>query len=649
MRTSRRKVLKAGIAAAAVSAVSASLPHLAAAEDRRPNIVWIVCHDIYARWIGCYGNTLAKTPTIDGLARDGVLYNNAFTICPVCAPSRFTLVTGLYPQTCAPAQQMRAFGVLPPSFKPLPILMREAGYYCTNNFFTDYNMAGDQKALWDACDPKAHWRNRPAGKPFFSVYDYGITHESQVFGDQPTTTDPARVDIPPFLPDNPRMRQLLARCTDVQNKQDLATAHLLGELHEDGLDDNTFVFFMADHGGVHPRSKRYCFEDGLHVPLIVRAPLAYQELVGTPSGKPSDELISHVDMAPTVLSLARVEIPSAMRGRPFMGKTHAPEHDFVFSMRDRMGERYDFSYSVRDKHYRYTRNYMPQRIYAQHGAYEWQSEGYQAWQSAHLAGELKGPQTAFWKTKPSEELYEVAADPHSIVNLADAPEQQARLIRMRKALDGFIVSFHDNGFIPEGANAQGYVASRVPGAYPLQEVLEIANLTIERNPRNIPAFVRGLDHPNDIVRFWNVHGLVLVAPLSGATLAEARKRLKTEKVDYVRCGYAEALIASGEYDSARDALMEIALNESSSKVAIRALNIISLLPNDQLVPIRGQIAQINQIKNQYLKDLSNMLVARVDNKYTPSFNAFSGFPGMRQPFKPGQMPTRPEFMPEPDV
>ena len=644
MKPSRRTVLKSGIATAAVSALSTSLPHLANAEDRRPNIVWILCHDIYAPWIGCYGNTLAKTPTIDGLARDGVLYKNAFTTCPVCAPSRFTLVTGLYPQTCAPAHQMRAHGVLPPSFKPLPILMREAGYYCTNNFFTDYNMAGDQKALWDACDRTAHWRNRPAGKPFFCVYDYGITHESQIFGDQPTTTDPASVDIPPFLPDKPRVRQVLARCTDIQNRQDLATAHLLRELHEDGLDDSTFVFFMADHGGVHPRSKRYCFEDGLHIPLIVRAPRAYHSFVKTPRGKPSDELISHVDMAPTVLSLAGVEVPSTMRGRPFMGRTRVPEHDYAFSMRDRMDERYDLSYSVRDKRYRYTRNYMPQRIYGQHEAYEWQSDAYQAWQAAHLAGELKGPQTAFWNTKPSEELYEVAADPHSILNLAEAPEHQAQLIRMRKALDDFIVAFHDNGFIPEDSSAQGYVASRVPGAYPLQDVLEIANLAIQRNPRNLSTFVRGLDHPNYIVRFWNVHGLLLLAPLSGKTLAEVRKRLNTETVDDVRCGYAEALIASGEHESAREAMMEIAQKENSSKVSIRALDIVSLLPNEQLVPIREQLARIGETGSNYLKDLTNMMIARADNTYTPSFNAFP-----THGLKPGQMPTRPHKPAVPDV
>jgi hypothetical protein len=249
---------------------------------------------------------------------------------------------------------------------------------------------------------------------------------------------------------------------------------------------------------------------------------------------------------------------------------------------------------------------------------------------------LKGHQAAFWNTKPSEELYEIAGDPHSLLNLAGAPEHQAQLISMRKALDDFIVAFHDNGFIPEDSSAQGYVASRVPGAYPLQEVLEVANLAIERKPRNLARFMRGLDHPNYIVRFWNVQGLLLLAPLYGKALAKARKRLNTETVDVVRCGYAEALIASGEHELARDAMMEIAQSESDSKVCIRALDIISLLPNDQLVPIREQLARIGMRGSSYIKDLTNIMVVRADNKYTPRFNAFPS-----PELKPGQMPTRP--------
>lgn len=615
MGISRREILKSGIATVAASGLAC----LAPAEESRPNMIWIVCHDIHAAMLGCYGNSLARTSAIDRFAGEGTLYKNAFTTAPVCAPSRFTLISGLYPSTCAPGHQQRSAGALPMGHKPLPVLMREAGYYCTNNVFTDYNMAVDQAGLWDEDTNKAHWRNRPAGKPFFCVYDYSITHESRAFGHMATIIDQAAVTVPPFLPDTPETRQVLARNTDMQDNMDAAFAHLMDELHEDGLDDSTIVFFVSDHGGVYPRSKRFLYEDGTNVPLIVRVPRAYQHLAGTRAGQVSEELISHVDMAPTVLTLAGVKVPPLMMGQAFMGIHRAPSREYVFSMRDRMDEICDLMYTVRGKRYRYIRNYMPQRIYGQHHAYSWQLESYQSWEREHLKGTLNKTQEAFWQQKPSEELYDVPNDPQCVKNLANAPQHRADLLKMRSVLDEFILSHNDNGLIPESASGEGYEASRVPGAYPVKQVLETANLAIERDPKNIPAFVRGLDDPNDIVRYWNAYGLVLAAPVFSPVLAAIQERMETEKVDFVRVGLAEALIASGHVEPGRDELLKIAQGESELTVQMRAANVLLGMPADQLAPVREQLVRLSS-EGDFINIASQtmVIVARIDGKYNPS-------------------------------
>jgi arylsulfatase A-like enzyme len=613
MRISRRTLMGTCAALAIAPGLTAR-----ASTPARPNIVWIIVHDLHAPLIGCYGNALAKTPAIDSLARDGVRYTNAFTTTPVCAPSRFALLTGAYPSACAPAHQQRAAAKLPEALRPLPLHMRAAGYYSTNNVFTDYNLDGDEGAFWDDCDIKAHWRNRPPDKPFFSVYNYLITHEMHVFGDHPSVTDQAMVEVPPFLPDLREVREVLARNIDIVNQQDLAVAHLLQELEDDGLVDNTFVFFLADHGGVYPRSKRFCYEDGLRVPLLVRVPARWRHLVHSQVGQPTDELVSHVDLAPATLALAGVPIPKSMMGRPFLGARETPKREYAFSMRDRMDERYDLVHSVRDRHYHYIRNYNPQRIYGQHQAYGWQSIAYQAWERAHLAGKLNEVQGRFWRTKPVEELYDIIADPHEVKNLADDPAHRVQLERMRRALDAHILETNDNGFIPEESAGAGYDESRAPGAYPLKTVLETANLALAADPKNVPRFLTGLDHPNATVRFWNTQGLVLARAASKKVAESLARRISLEPDYNVRCGLAEALMVAGDPDAARQTLAAILQGDAPGKAKLRALNVLTILSPDELRPARDVIAPFGDMRDEYLHEAGKYLTLMIDGRYSPN-------------------------------
>ena len=612
MRMSRRQLMTT----AAAIVASPRLAEAYAQPPERPNIVWIVVHDVHAPLIGCYGNALAKTPSIDSLSRDGVRYTNAFSTTPVCAPSRFAMITGAYPAACAPAQHQRAEAQLPDTVRPLPLHMRAAGYYCTNNVFTDYNTNADEGAFWDDCDIKAHWRNRPSGKPFFSVYNYLITHETNIFRRGPTQADQAKVDIPPFLPDRPEIREVLARNVDIVNQQDIAVAHVLQELADDNLADDTFVFFLADHGGVHPRSKRYCYDDGLRVPLLVRVPAKWRHLAKSTIGQQNDELVSHVDLAPTVLALAGVPIPETMTGRAFLGPHLLPKRDYAFSMRDRMDERYDLIHTVRDKQYRYIRNYNPQQILGEHQAYEWQSVAYQAWERAHLAGELNDVQGQFWRPKLVEELYDTYADPREIANVASDPARQVDLKRLRSALDAHLIAINDNSLIPEDSPGTGYDASRAPGANPLPAVIAAANLALEQDARNRPRLLRGLEHANATVRFWSAQGLVHV-PLPDDARKTVVLRLGTETDANVRCILAEALAGAGQFGRAVQALVTILQQDAPEKAKLRALNVLTVLPREHILAARDVVAAYAAMPDGNFASAGKYLLLKLDAQYRP--------------------------------
>src|SRR4051812_26402557 len=257
-----------------------------AQEPARPNILWIVSEDNNP-YLGCYGDKLAQTPTLDALAKEGILYRNCFSTAPVCAPSRFTLITGMYATSCGPALHMRASGKGPKDLRGFPAYLRAAGYYCTNNAKTDYNAPIDLKDAWDASGKNAHWRNRPKGKAFFAAFNHEVTHESSVFGKfepLPDGTKPAEVRLPAYCPDTPEARADRALYYDQHRRLDQQVAELLRQLKKDGLEEETIVFYYGDNGGVLPRSKRFAYDSGLHVPLIVRYPKKWQQLAPAAAG-----------------------------------------------------------------------------------------------------------------------------------------------------------------------------------------------------------------------------------------------------------------------------------------------------------------------------------------------------------------------------
>jgi N-sulfoglucosamine sulfohydrolase len=431
---------------------------------RRPNIVWISNEDMSPH-LGVYGDRSARTPVLDRLARESVRYTRAFTTAPVCAPSRAAIITGMY-QSSIGAQHMRTtedrvpelpgpYLAVPPFYvKAFPEYLRAAGYYTTNRAKTDYQF-GVPFTIWDELGRNAHWRNRAnKDQPFFSVFNLEVTHESQIFPSSPArkgkrlVTDPTELDVPPYYPDTPSVREELARMYDNIADMDAQVGEILKQLVDDGLAENTIVFYWSDHGDGVPRAKRSLYDSGLRVPLMIRWPKTLGSTMAP--GSVRGELVSFIDLAPTVLALAGVEIPAHLQGRVLVGPRATPAPEFVFAARDRMDIEYDMMRSARDTRFLYIRNFSPELPYAGHIIYRNQSAIMQEWFRLQAERKLTGP-AALWMrtTRPAEELYDTQADPYQIHDLSPDPAHRATLVRMRAAVTDWMARIADQGLINE--------------------------------------------------------------------------------------------------------------------------------------------------------------------------------------------------------
>ena len=436
--------------------------------QNQPNILWITCEDI-SPTLSFYGDNTANTPALDKLAAESLIYTNAFATVGVCAPARSSIITGMYPISIG-TQNMRtgkdyfSWGlrkydepsgardiegnvvplysvVTPPEVKCFTEYLRASGYYCTNNAKTDYQFASPVSA-WDANGNNAHWKNRANGQPFFAVFNLNVTHESRIWvnKDKPLTVDPAVVPLPPYYPDNPVVRQDVARNYSNIELMDAQVASLLKEVEEAGLLDNTIIFFYSDHGGPLPRGKREHYDSGLKIPFLIRLPN------GKSVGR-IDELISFVDLAPTVLSLAGSPIPEHLQGNAFLGRQKSVmERDYVYGSGDRFDEFPDRIRTVRDKNYLYVRNFHPELPRYKDVSYRKNMDMMNTLLALNDEGALSGPTARWFETsKPSEELYDVNADPFNMKNLVNDPRYADKLTEMRNALENWLVQVGDKG------------------------------------------------------------------------------------------------------------------------------------------------------------------------------------------------------------
>jgi arylsulfatase A-like enzyme len=545
----------------------------------RPHILWLVSED-NGRFLGCYGDPLARTPTIDRLAREGVLYERCFTQ-PVCAPSRFTLITGVNAASAGPAEHMRAQGKIPPWLQGFPALLREAGYYTANNSKTDYNSPVSIKQAWNESGKAAHWRQRPDPQsPFFSVFNHEVTHESCLFSAKGgeknlPLTDRSQVRVPPYQPDTPEIREDWGHYYDQLAQLDGQLAAKLADLKQAGLAEDTIVFYFSDNGGVLPRSKRFLQASGTHVPLIIYFPPKWRHLAPAAPGSRIKDPVSFVDFAPTILSLAGVKIPDYLQGRAFAGPARAT-NEFVFCTRDRMDERYDMMRAVADRRWLYIRNFRPDLAYVQPLDYMFRARGYQSWAREAAAGKLTPATAQFWGAKPAEELYDCTADPDNVKNLAADPAHRATLERFRAALQQHTLAINDNGFLPEGSLLEGYAASRQPGAYPLEKVFALATLASDRDVKNLPQFIAALAADCEPLRWWAAQGCTILGT-NAAPAAAALRRSLDDPSGAVQVAAAEALAALGQTDAALPALERCLQKTDAPFFALQAANVLGRL------------------------------------------------------------------------
>jgi arylsulfatase A-like enzyme len=609
-----------------------NMPGLYAGADKsegaRPNMLWLVSED-NDTLLGCYGDKVARTPTLDKLAGKGVLFENCFAQ-PVCAPSRFTLITGMYAVSCGPANHMRAQGKTPAWLKGFPAFLREKGYYASNNAKTDYNSPINVKQAWNESGRNAHWRNRSnAEQPFFSVFNHEVTHESCLFPlkDVPFNfkpTDPARVRIPSYQPDTPEMRADWARYYDHLAILDHQIAAKLKDLEDGGLAENTIVFYYSDNGGVLPRSKRFLEASGTHVPLIIYFPPRWRHLAPAPPGSRIKDPVSFVDFAPTVLSLAGVAIPENMQGHAFAGPAKGPPNQFVFLTRDRMDERYDMMRSVVDGRWLYIHNFRPDLPYVQPLQYMFQARGYQSWARVAREGKLTRATAQFWGEKPTEELYDLVTDPDNVKNLAADTSHYATRDRFRAALKQRVVAVNDNGFLPEGSALEGYDASRKPGAYPLERVFDLASLASERNPANLPELITALEDPCEPLRWWAAQGCAMLREKAAPAEAALRKRFE-DASGAVQVAAAEALARIGQTDSALPVLERWLSNADSPWIGLQAANVLDRLGEsarpalpvlrEKLSKVASQDGASNPL--QYQRRILQRIIAVLDGKAPP--------------------------------
>lgn len=571
----------------------------------RPNILWLTSED-HGPHLGSYGDRFATTPNLDALAARGLRYERAWSVHPVCAPARTALITGRYPASLG-AEHMRSLVPLPPEVRLYPQFLREAGYYCTNNQKEDYNVVPNG-VVWDESSARAHYTNRPAGAPFFAVFNFTESHESQVRRRPHTAVhDPSQVPLPPQHPDDPAVRQDWAQYHDQVSAVDRRVGAALEELRRLGLAEDTIVFFYSDHGPGLPGYKRSARDAGLRVPLIVHFPEKWRALAPpdyAPGGA-SPRLVSFVDLGPTVLSLAGVAPPAGMHGTAFAGPHAGPPPALLFGGRGRMDERTDLVRAVTDGRHVYVRNYLPHLPAGQPVKYMFETPTTQVWWREFQAGGLPPAQAAFWQPRPAEELYDLRTDPHETNNLARLPASAPLLGRFQAALNDHLLATAQVTAVPEALlrtlNAGGPLTAEATRA-------DVRAVWAAADRASRPDVTAGelaalLREGPDPVRWWGATGCLIrgadtVQALRGELLALLRRPDES-----VRIAAAEALARHGDAADRRTGVaMLVRLADPRPNdffVAVAALQALDRLAPEvaaELAPRRMDLAGFPRIE-----------------------------------------------------
>ena len=547
------------------------------AEPTRPNILWLVSEDNGPQ-LGCYGDSYADTPNLDAFATKALRYQTCWSNAPVCAPARTTLISGMH-ATSLGGHHMRSGVNLTAKIKLYPQVLREAGYFCSNRSKTDYNFTS-QEAGWHESGKKAHYRNRPDKEmPFFSILNFTISHESKIrVRPHRLVHDPAKAPIPAYHPDTPEVRHDWAQYYDKMTVMDSQVGAALRELEKEGLADSTIIFYYGDHGSGMPRSKRWPFDSGLRVPLLVHVPKAYRSHAPEDyvAGGTTDRKVAFVDFAPTLCSLVGVDPPANMQGAAFAGAKSAPAKDYLFGYRGRMDERIDMVRSVTDGRFVYMRHFYPDRPYLKHVSYMFETPTTAVWKKMFDAGELNAAQAKFWQNKPVEELFDLQSDPDEVKNVATVTEHAAKLTELRAQLKSWMVSTRDMGLFPE-AEMHRMVGDGSPRDFSESGQVDFARLVdvawaATDETMSTESLIDMADSEEAIYRYWAARGLSLEGQVASLN------QLMADESPSVAIAACDGLLVSGTQSQrglATTRLVELAnVKLHGHFSAVAALNVL---------------------------------------------------------------------------
>jgi uncharacterized sulfatase len=585
----------------------------------RPNFVWILSEDNSKHYLKLFDKDGAPTPNIEALARDGIVFERAFSCGPVCSVARTTLATGCYgPRIGTQYHRKLKLAPMPKGLRMFPAYLREAGYYTTNNSKKDYS-AVEGAGVWDESSKRATWRKRPTKEtPFFHMQSFGQSHESSLHFKRADMkrgtlqTSPDSVKLADCHPDTPTFRYTYARYHDRMGVIDQAVGKLVGQLRQDGLLDDTFIFYFGDHGGVLPRSKGYVYESGLHVPLVVRVPENWQHLASMKRGSRTKGFVEFVDFGPTLLNLAGLKVPKQVDGRPFLGADVSAEslaeRTEAFGHADRFDEKYDFCRSLRMGDFKYIRNYHAYYPDGLQNNYRYRMLAYAEWRTLFRDGKLNAQQRQFFEARPAEQLFDIETDPHEVRNLAGDPEHAQSLRDLRGLLAQRLKEMPDLSFYPESdmvARAMDNpVAFGQTHKKEIARLIDVADLCLMPLAEAKPKLEKAMASENPWERYWALVAGSCFGERAKSLVPAAEARLKDDE-RLVRVRAAEFLGIAGAADP-RPTLYD-ALNTTKSDVEALIIFNTAVFFNDRAT--RAYPFDLNQLN---MKATGGQVMRRIE-------------------------------------
>ena len=558
-------------------------------EQSIPNIVWLTTEDNAPHHMKLYNEDGVSMPVIEKLAKEGIVFDNAFSNAPVCSVARSTLITGCYaPRVFTQFHRRAQHAPLPQGLMPFPFYLRQAGYYTTNNHKQDYNFIMPE-GVWDESSKKATYKNRKPGQPFFHVQNHTVTHEGSLHFDQEAIDNTAEEDLEhikvfPYHPDTKTFRYSYHHFQNRHVLADQQMGKFIADLEDQGLMEDTVIFYFGDHGGVLPRSKGYAYESGLRVPLVVYVPEKWKHLFHHSKGSRAETFVEFVDLAPTVLSLAGIPPSKGMDGTAVLGAyseaSKMKKKNSTFGYADRFDEKYDLVRTLRVGKYKYIRNYQPFNIDGLFNFYRYKMLAYQEWEALYNDGKLNAKQRQFFDSRGPEGLYDIDQDPHEVNDLSASPEHQEILAQMRKQLQEKLLVLPDLSFYPEP-----YLLDHAPdnpvvfgqnNKDKIKELMQVADLNLSRFEEVQEKINQALKDDNPWKRYWGLVVCTSFGEKAKSLVPQIKNLLEQDDENLVRTRALEYLLLNQESVDHRivDTLLKNAKSETEANLILNSLALV---------------------------------------------------------------------------